>query len=241
MEYRAIVGVLNGLGQLGDEPGCLPDGNRIRLPIEPFGERLAGAEDRGDEADRADLARLVDGNQVRMVEARGGSGFAVQSPPCIRAHQKFGPRDFQCDFAAQLRIERQKHDAAAALPELPAQFETTDAVDFGKNLRCGEGIDCWRIGEQVSERALVQLAPGERFHQPFVAGQPRGQILEVQGWAANFNLAVADPLIVRRQKASQVFVEVKGIGRSHRPSTRRVNRGRRRGRECRPGNRIESL
>ncbi len=128
VQHPAVVRVLNGFGNDRHQTCRLPQWNRERLFVEPLAECLAGAERRCNEAHRADFPRLVDGDEIGVIELRRGQGFANETLSGVWAQKHLRSRNLQRDLALQLRVVCQEYDPAPALPELPAQLEPTDPV-----------------------------------------------------------------------------------------------------------------
>jgi hypothetical protein len=79
VDDASFVGVLHGLGQRRQQPRGVAERHRLGTLPQPVGQRLAGAVHRGEEADRADLAGLVDRHQVRVVQPRGRPRLAAEA------------------------------------------------------------------------------------------------------------------------------------------------------------------
>ena len=63
-----------------------------------------------------------------MIEFRRGEGLADEPAFGVGVQDHLRPRYLEGDFALKFRIEGKENDAAAALAELPPQFESADTV-----------------------------------------------------------------------------------------------------------------
>jgi hypothetical protein len=218
VQHPAVVGVLNRVGHRRHQPGRLPHRHRERLVLQPFTQRLSGTERGGDEAHRADLAGLVDRDQVGVVELGGGQGLADQPPPGVRAHQHLGPRDLQGNLALQLRVVGQEHDPTPALAQLPAQLEPPDPVDAHGRHQRGQGRlplggGRHRVRQHLAQRNLMGR-PTAQWGDPALAGRRRGgRHQPLRADRRGLPVPAVDALLIRRQQPGQVFVELKRVGR----------------------------
>jgi hypothetical protein len=161
VDDAVAVGVLDRVGQQGDEGGGFGKRDRLGARLEPLGQRDAGAVGRDEETARLDLAHLVDRHQVGVVEPGGGARLAVEALAQLRRDRHVGARHFQGYLTAQEGIVSQVDDATATAAELAPQREPPQ-------VRPGQ---VWRHGgvEATSRRRVGRRAGGP---------PPRPQLLE---------------------------------------------------------------
>jgi hypothetical protein len=135
MEHTAIVCMLDGFGDCRDEAGRLPYRNGKSLLIQPVAEGLTGAKGRGDETDRTDFTGFIDRDKIGMIEFGSSQRLTNESPSGFGAQEHFGPRDLESNVALKLRIIRQEDNATAALSQLLAKLEPSNAMSPARRAR----------------------------------------------------------------------------------------------------------
>jgi hypothetical protein len=75
----AAVGLLQGDRELADEGGDLAHGQRLGRGVEQRGQRLAFDKGHRQVRPAADLAKVVDGTQVGVLQRGGRAGLAVEA------------------------------------------------------------------------------------------------------------------------------------------------------------------
>ncbi len=138
------------LGDFAREAHRIGHGERA-LAIETVAQRLAGCErhDVVDELAVTRVARVEQGENVRVIESRGDADLA-QEPFARDGLGQFRMQHLDRDLAMMLEIVREEHGGHAAGAEL-----ALDAVAVGE--RSGEAGEVSRCGH-----LQVWRAPGQR-------------------------------------------------------------------------------
>jgi hypothetical protein len=156
VENPAIVGVLDGIGEVGDQPGSQPWGDWLGLLPQPGRQRRPLAIRRDDVGEGPDLPGLEHRDDVGMIEAGRGTPLAEESPPGLGRDKHLGSGYLQCDLATENRVASQVDDPKATLPELPDHLESAQA-----HRGLGERVRCWSRGRF----RLMGLQPLNQFEE----------------------------------------------------------------------------
>jgi len=70
-----------------------------------------------DEVDAVHVVDIVYGDDVRVVERRGGSRFVHEAPPALGIGNGVRRQHLDCNDAVQMRVAGLVHDAHAALAQ----------------------------------------------------------------------------------------------------------------------------
>ena len=117
---------------------------RQRPPAHPFPERLAFEEFGDDVRPRALDADVMHGQDVRMIQAAGGSRFLLEPAAPIRIRRERRREDFECDVALQLMIAGPVHFTHAPGAERAENLEAAKAIADGE--RHGWRARLWAAG-----------------------------------------------------------------------------------------------
>src|SRR5262249_52821589 len=90
-----------------------------------FAQRAAFDKFRRDEVAAVLLAKVVNGDDMRMVEGAGGTGFALQPTHSLRA-VKAGRQKFQRGVSPQSRVISEVNRAHPTATEFPDQAVVPD-------------------------------------------------------------------------------------------------------------------
>jgi hypothetical protein len=112
MDDATGVGRGEGVGDLNAEVEDFF--NRERLALNAVLERLAFEQLHGDEGATVVLVNIVDGADVRVIEGRGGAGFAAEALDGLEMRGKFVGKEFQGDAAAEAGVLGTVNNAHAA-------------------------------------------------------------------------------------------------------------------------------
>ena len=126
MEDSFAVRVLDGARDLGDERHALP---RIVLQRgTDFLQTSAGREFHAEEREAVfALAHFVDGQNVRMIEARGGLRFAAEAGERFAGVGVIPQDPFHGDDAAGMALPRAVDHAHSAPPDFLEDFVVPEA------------------------------------------------------------------------------------------------------------------
>ena len=228
MKDAALVGMLDGAGQRGDQAGRVAGRHRPRLPRQPVRERRARAVCGGDVGDRADATRLIHRDDVGVVEPRGGVRLAEEPLPRLGRHQGLGLRDLRARPAAvgpgprrgtrsrsppapgsggsgSGRIDRRPRHPATPRPGLLLR-------GAGSVRRSGSGR---LVRGQACSTSVRNAA--SRFH----SGRSAGSTVSCSSSVRRL-LAGGQAIVIRGQRIGQSFVRLFALDRRswHRPMFR---------------------
>ena len=133
------MGGIEGAGDLAEEVDDLP---RLERPIaKPRLEVRALDVAHGDEQDAIDLAGLVDGQDVGVVDGRRHLRLALEAGPVVEVVRQRGRQDLERHAPLESALLRAIHDAHAAAPD-----DGLDAIRARGRCRCGgrDGAWSWR-------------------------------------------------------------------------------------------------
>jgi hypothetical protein len=119
-----LVGRAESGGDLRDDVENLRQAGR-RLP-QVLPERLPVDELGGDEVRRLDVPDLVDGDDVGVVERRGGARLALEAAQVLAARRQLVEQELERDGAAQRHVLRQVDHAHPAAADEGAYFVATE-------------------------------------------------------------------------------------------------------------------
>ena len=123
MEHAPAVGVVDSVGQGGDEVGGAAGRDRAGMRLQPVSQSAPGAVLGRDVANGADLASLVDGNQVGMVEPGCCMRFAEEAPSHLRVGHEARPENLEGDRPGRVRVMGQVDQPKSAPPDLAQEME----------------------------------------------------------------------------------------------------------------------
>ncbi len=132
MEHAALMGVMDGAGERGQEHRRLAR-REGRLPVgQPLRQGGALHQLHRQEVPAVVLSDFVDGHDVGMVEAGGGAGFGLKAGDAFRGAFLPGFNQFQGDQPPQAALPSPIHDAHAAARDFPEQLVIAEAVPGGR-------------------------------------------------------------------------------------------------------------
>ena len=175
------VGGGQPLGHLVGDADRLGDGE-FPGAAEPVFQRLALEEGHRQEGHAVVLADLEDGDDVRVLDGRGGAGLAEESLLVLRVLGDGRQHGLERDLAAELRVLGEEDHAHAAGPELlqdAVRPEPADLVGLLGGAEEGDGASAGRPGRdaQVADgsapRPTVCIAPVRQPGDGHEPGQPR--------------------------------------------------------------------
>ena len=164
MDHALLVGVLERLRRLaGDADGVLD--RQLALPREPAAQALSLHVRHGEPEPAGGLARVVDGQDVGMLEPGGEPDLALE--PVIAEAGETGVQDLQRHRPVVAEVERQIDGSHAA----PAELALDAVAVLERGSQCGR-----KVGQELSgERAGNLVAGGVgRQRQPRALSPERG-------------------------------------------------------------------
>jgi hypothetical protein len=120
MDDARPVGGIQGIGDLGDQPGDVD--HRLRTAAKASGERLAVVIRHRDERLAGVIADFVDRGDVRVIERAGRTGLPQQAGSGVRMTGGVGRQELERDPAVEVRILGQidrAHPAGADVAKDP--------------------------------------------------------------------------------------------------------------------------
>ena len=119
VQHAALVRVMDGAGDLREQPGRLP--RRQRALQETLRERAAVHQLHGEELLPVGLADLMDGDDVRMVQPRDRLRLGAEARQLLRPGEGGRADELQGDGALEPEVLRLVDDPHAAVSDLPQQ------------------------------------------------------------------------------------------------------------------------
>jgi hypothetical protein len=116
MDHVVAMRIVERIRNLSRKPDRLGD-RQLSLAIELVAQRLALDEGHGEPEPPADIARVEDAEDVRMLKACGELDLALE-PFCAEGLRDLGVQDFQRDGSVVPEIVREVHDGKATASEL---------------------------------------------------------------------------------------------------------------------------
>ena len=106
------------------------------------------------------LTHFVNGNDVRMLQVRGGLSLTVETFNLIRTCQRPSPDHFQCDYAFKTGLARLPNDSHASLCDLFQQLVIAKVSKSSPSLGRG-GLCRWQIlGVSRLNDCLIKVRNG---------------------------------------------------------------------------------
>ena len=153
VDDAALVGHVEPLGEVLDDPGGDPRIDRARMAPEPLRQRAPGAELLGDEHHAVALADVVDRDEVGVREPRRQLGLADEAPAHAAGDECLRVGDLEGDVAAEERVERLVDRGEAPLPHGADDLEAIDACGPRRLLPAGllapGGADLVELQQQI--------------------------------------------------------------------------------------------
>jgi hypothetical protein len=107
--------------------------------VHPFLERFAVDEFHGVVVEVVGFACVVDGDDVGVLEAGGGFGFAQKTVGVFGVGGKFGREDFEGDDAVEGGLARAIHCAHAAFADFFENLEAAEVLVAAESVVCSGG------------------------------------------------------------------------------------------------------
>ena len=137
VDHAALVGVLDGLGDLADQPGGLARGQRT--VGKALGEALPLDETHLKVMLALVLANLVDRHDAGMVEVGGRLGLAVEPLDVGLIGELAGEDHLECDGPVEADLPGLEDDPHAAAGDLADDLVVAEVADAGG--RVIRGVD----------------------------------------------------------------------------------------------------
>ena len=191
VEDAALVGVVDGAGDAGDEPGgggSLAEGRGLGAG-KLFSERSPFHELHHEVMAAHGFADFVDGNDVRVFQLRGGLGLGAEAFHFLVGGESSGENELEGDEALEPRVAGAKDDAHAAAPNLFKQFVMADLFVGGGGRRhwLGErlrpGILLKRLEQRRGQTARAKSLRGAGGDGPGALGTDFNDGGHVDDWS----------------------------------------------------------